>query len=180
MLTDEERDHIGRMTRAMQIIVAALACGVMSFLGVVLFVIPAAAPGDRLLTYISAFVGFLAPVTATFVPRLIESIQREAIAAQRATASNAPYISESLREMTALVGGYQTRLIVRCALIEGAAFFAIVAFLIERQVLSLAVAGALLLAMLSCFPTRWKVEEAVENERREIEQLRQLGAADAR
>jgi uncharacterized membrane protein YqjE len=175
MLTNEEREHIGRMTQVMQIIVGALAFGVMSFLCVVLFAIPAAAPGERLLTYLSALFGFLAPAAAMFIPRLIESKQSEAIAAQRSGAANAPNIPESLREVATLVGGYQTRLIIRCALIEGAAFFAIVAFMIERQLLSLVVAGALLLALLSCFPTRSKVEDAVENERREIEQLRQMG-----
>jgi hypothetical protein len=145
----------------------------MSFLGVVLLVIPPPAPlpGERLLTYLSALVGFLAPVAATFVPRLIDVKQSEQVASQ---------VPAALREIAGLVGKFQTRLIIRCALIEGAAFFAIVAYMIERQVLSLVVAGALLLALLSCFPTRSKVEETVEGERREIKELRQMGAGDAR
>lgn len=179
MLTDEERDYLGKMTRVMQIIVAALAFGVISFLGVVLVLIPPAAPGERTLTYLSAIVGFFAPVVAIFAPRLIESKQREAIASGAGTMASrqAP---ETIREVAGIVSGYQTRLIIRAAFIEGAAFFATVAYMIERQPLSLAVAGALLLALLSCFPTRSKVEEAVENERREIRELRQMGAGDAR
>ena len=176
MLTDEEREYIGRMTQVMQIIVGSLAFGVTSFLCVVLFVIPAAAAG-RAIAHLSfgAVSGSWRAAAAMFIP----TDRRQAARGDRRPTSGrrerAASIPESLRDVAALVAGYQTRLIIRCALIEGAAFFAIVAFMIERQLLSLVVAGALLLALLSCFPTRSKVEDAVENERREIEQLRQMG-----
>jgi len=185
MLTDEERDYLGRVTRVMQIIVAAMVAGTASFFGVVLLMEPppGAALGDRRLTYISAAIGFLAPAVAAVLPRLVLRKHRQAMLVGNAAAPAAakiPALPDSLREVGAIAAGYQTALIIRCALIEGAAFFSLVAFMFERQTLSLVVAGALLLALASCFPTRSRVEEAVETERREIEQLRPMEPTDAR
>jgi hypothetical protein len=78
------------------------------------------------------------------------------------------------------VNGYQSALIIRSALLEGAAFFCLVAYMLEHNALSLAGAGMMLLFMLFGFPTRSKVEEAIETERTTIEQLRQMGPTDVR
>ena len=75
---------------------------------------------------------------------------------------------------------FQTVLIIRSALLEGGTFFALIAFMLERQAPSLVVAGVLILALVSGLPTRSKVEEAIESERRQIEQLRQMESIDAR
>lgn len=64
----------------------------------------------------------------------------------------------------ALYGVYQIKLIVALALLEGAAFFNLVALIIEHHWWSLAIAGGLLLCMLSLYPTRTRVEHWVESQ----------------
>ena len=185
MLTDEERAYLGRMTLAMQIIVGALAAGVVSFFVVVLVIKQPQAPlaGDRLLTYLSVAAGLVAVVVALILPGVIVRNNRQAVLDGKATASTperAPPLPEELREVGSLAAGYQTALIVRSALLEGAAFFALVAFMLEQQTLSLVVAGALLIFMLSGFPTRSKLEDAIDSDRRTLEQLRQMEPQHAR
>jgi hypothetical protein len=185
MLTDEERAYLGRMTMAMQIVVGALAAGIVSFLVVVLVIgqPQAPLPGDRLLTYLSVAVGLVAVVVALILPGVIVRNNRQAVLEGKATASTpkqAPPLPETLREIGSLATGYQTALIVRSALLEGAAFFALVAFMLQQQKLSLIVAGALLLSLLGGFPTRSKLEDAIHSDRRTLKQLRQMEPQHAR
>jgi hypothetical protein len=59
---------------------------------------------------------------------------------------------------------YQTRMIVRYAPIEGAAFFNLVAFLVTGARLSLGVAALLIAVMISIFPTRARITHFLETE----------------
>ncbi len=63
-----------------------------------------------------------------------------------------------------LVTMFQTKLIIEMALLEGAAFFALVAYMLERQLWLLTVPAVLLLLMALNFPTstrldRWLAEQ---------------------
>jgi hypothetical protein len=64
-----------------------------------------------------------------------------------------------------LCGIYQTRMIIGLALLEGAAFFNLVACLVEHNWWSLVIAGCLVVWMLALFPTRTRVEQWIENQR---------------
>lgn len=68
---------------------------------------------------------------------------------------------------------YQTRLIVGLALLEGAAFFNEVAYLIEGHWWSFLVVAALLTWMLASFPTHGRLRQWIEDR----EQLKSLGAS---
>ena len=61
-----------------------------------------------------------------------------------------------------LCGLYQTRMIVRYALIEGACFLNLIAYLTERNTWSLLVIGSLLTAMIFIFPTETRLRHWVE------------------
>jgi hypothetical protein len=63
--------------------------------------------------------------------------------------------AEELRPEDVL-GAYQTRLIVSLALLEGVAFFCLVAFMVEHRWESFGIAMALLLMMAANFPTENK------------------------
>jgi hypothetical protein len=69
---------------------------------------------------------------------------------------------------------YQTLLIIRCAILEGAAFFCLVSYMLERQPITLAATGVLLLLLLAQFPTTSRVAVWVENELVVAEQFRHL------
>jgi hypothetical protein len=187
MLTEEERAYLARATRTMQIIVGALAGGVLSFLCVVLVLgqQQAGPPlGESMLTYMSVVTAIVALVVAMIFPGIVIRGQRQAILAGKPTLKagsiGGPPLPEAERELGPLVAGYQTALIVRSAILEGPAFFCLMAYLLERQTLSLVGAGMLLVFLLGGFPTRSKVEDAIVSERTTIEQFRQLGSTDAR
>jgi hypothetical protein len=67
----------------------------------------------------------------------------------------------------ALAGLYQSRVIVAQAMPEGAAFFNLVAYLLEGNWVSLGVVGGLLLMMLAQFPTQGRFENWVKRLREE-------------
>lgn len=71
-----------------------------------------------------------------------------------------------------LLTQYQTLLIMRAALIEFAAFFAILAFMLEGRPLALGVASALLALLLLHVPSRTRVEEWLRVQRDEIRRIK--------
>lgn len=181
MLTDEERAYLANATRVMQIIVAALAGGVLSFFVVSLVIGPLqpGPAGRSILTHIAVVGAFVSLVLASVVSSVVIRVQRRGILAGQPTlttgsvgGSTPPGVDQQLGP---LVAGYQTALILRIAVLEGAAFFCLVTYMLERQSLSLVAAGVLLLAILAGFPTPSKVEDVIEGERRAIAQLRQMG-----
>ncbi|MGD9634290.1 MAG: hypothetical protein AB7G28_03160 [Pirellulales bacterium] len=187
MFTEEEKAFLARITRTMQIIVGAMAAGVVSFFVAVLFITANKAqqpPEMPMLSYMAIAIAPAAILVALLYPGFVRRRERKAIVSGT-TASNAvspsgtplTYVEQQLMP---LVGGYQTALIIRSAILEGAAFFALVTYMIEGQTSSLIAAGMLLLFILAGMPTRGRVEEAVGHERRAIEELRQMGAVDAR
>ncbi len=71
----------------------------------------------------------------------------------------------------AAFGLYQTRLIVGLGLLEGAAFFNLIAYLLEGHWWSYLVVAALLTWMLASFPTRDRLRRWIDDR----EQLKSLG-----
>jgi hypothetical protein len=184
MFTDDEAAYLRKLALTLQIVVGALAMSVFMFAAIVTTILPppAAMPGGQpLITYAAAAFGFAAVGMALILPGVIQRNYRRAIVEGKPLTTNiAAQIPAPLREIGQLGLAYQTVLIIRSALLEGAAFFALIAYMLERQTLSLVVAGGLLLILLSGFPTRSKLREAIESERRVIKELQQLGATDAR
>jgi hypothetical protein len=109
------------------------------------------------------------------VPGVVAGRMRQAI-----VDGNAPQAlplsanAAELENVVPLAASYLTRLIIGDALLEGAAFFNLVAYLIEQQVFSLAVAGALLLIILAQFPSLSRLTDWVERELATTEQLQVL------
>ena len=65
----------------------------------------------------------------------------------------------------ALYGVYRTKLILGLAMLEGMAFFNIVACIMEHNWWSLALAGCLIVWMLMAFPSQGRVERWIETQR---------------
>jgi hypothetical protein len=176
MLTDPQREHIKMAARTMQIIAGALAAGVVIFLAIVLFLTSQRAvgpAGDSFLTYIAAAYSLAAIMAWAIVPSVIGGRMRQSIVDRNASQwtmklANAAELGDALP----LTSVYQTRLIVGCALLEGAAFFCLVAYLLEQQPMGLIIAGVLLLLLLSQVPTVPRLESWVEGELATIDQLR--------
>jgi hypothetical protein len=164
----------------LQTIVGALAAGVAAFFVVVVLVagrdqriVP---PGQPLIANIAVGVTIAIFAAWAFVPNIIAGKMRQSIVEDKKPHPAARLSGGAgLGDIGPLSAAYQTRLIIGAALLEGAAFFNLVAYLLERQSLSLIAAGVLLLVILSQIPTVSRLEEWTERELATIEQMRQMG-----
>ncbi len=66
---------------------------------------------------------------------------------------------------------YQTALIIRCALLEGASLFGIVNYMISGNLLYLIISGLIILYFLSFRPTKEKIKEDLQLSYDEVELL---------
>ncbi len=181
MLTDPQRDYIRRVCLSLQIIVGALAGGVLMFLAIVIFIglqqPPAAIPDLAIITYTAYGMAAVCAILSFVVPNILVARTRKLLAAgdvsQWGLVKNLPNI-EQLAEAAPVAAIFQTRTIVGAALCEGAAFMACIAYLIERQRPVLIVAGVLLLLILRYFPTPSRLESQIENELATSQQVRQF------
>jgi hypothetical protein len=182
MSTDGDDALIGRVARQGQIITGALVTGVMVFL-VIATVIdmrpipgPGAGPGGqvglggpappsqapdvgRLLTWMAVGFAALALFLSFIVPGLITNQNRRAIAAGKWPLTPDPRLGTeaSQSDTGKLAVVYLSQLIVGAALNEGAAFFALIAYMMGKDPLALSVAIVLLAAILVRFPTTQRV-----------------------
>ena len=143
--------------RTSQIIAGALMLGVTTF-GIVAAVIggksPAAAP---IVAYLA--VAFAAQVIALrfFIPSLVVKWQLKTL-----QNDGDSLVTERL------AGLFQTRMIIGMALLDGAALFNLIAYMIDGQWFSLATAGFLLLLMGMMFPTVREFESWAEDIERNL------------
>jgi hypothetical protein len=187
MSTSDHNSIIAQHTRVLQIIVAAQVAGLVFFLGIILFLNlqnqgkPQGPARDLSILLPLAFVfaaGALA--MAVVVPRAITAAARRQIAAgtwkpnPRGNAP-APDVKETSDEAK-LVMVYQTQKIVAVALNEGAAFFALIVYMLDGNALALGLALLLIAAQVVQFPIREKVEQWIDQQAGRIQQERQLGA----
>lgn len=165
------------MVRTAQIIVAALVMGVVSF-GVVVVSGIAGGQGGQGNTLTLLAVGFAAAdlVLCLLVPQLLAAAQRRKIAAGTWGSTSAPSQGPAPDTDTGkLAIVYQTKLIIGAAMLEGGCFLALLAYMLERQLPSLVVAGVLLLALLAHLPTYGRVEAWIEEQLRRVEEDRRFG-----
>lgn len=146
-MTNDEHTSLVVQVRTMQIIVGAMAMGCVMFAIIVLVVLhPQPVNGQPTIAYIAAAAGLVGLIAGTIVPRIMAG-------SQPATAA-----------------GYQTSLIIGLALFEGAAFFNLIAFLVEGQMFSLAVAVVLIAAIIMALPTVGRVQDWIDARRRHDEE----------
>jgi hypothetical protein len=188
-IENEPINVVQAVTRTSQIIVGSLAMGVIWFMAIVLFLLstPDGPPGEGpaaarapIITYMAAAVGAAALVASYFVPNLIVDSGLRGIlksgpsAPTRADESGAKQVKSGIAAHQ-LLPLYQTQLIVGAALVEGGAFFATIAYMLEHQYLALGAAGVLLAALLARFPTLDRVNGWLEDK---LGRLRELHGED--
>jgi hypothetical protein len=169
---DRVRGHV----RTMQIICGALAAGIVTFLVVVLVLngAPDAAAEPGVLTFISAGFFLVMLVISFLVPRIIVQGQIKQIALGTwKPPQQLPAGFDLSSESAKLLLAYQTHMIVRLAMLEGAAFFALIAYLLEGHWLALCVGIAALALLLSQFPTRGRLENWADHARAQMQAIRQ-------
>jgi len=154
--------------RVMKILMAALVVSCLIFLGVVLALRRANNPQNNivpLLTYMAVGFSLLMLVLHVVVPRLTIATARKQMARgdwpPSKVSGQYPVATEKKRgtgEAGKLCMLYQMQLIIGAAMLEGAVFFSLIAYLVEGDLASLAVAGLLIVFLLLRIPTRTGVE----------------------
>ncbi len=150
--------------RIMQIIVFALVMGVVSFLGVALVVKQGAFDGEpEILSWLALGIAGVMFVVHLFIPGIAAST------ALRQINSEDIRSAEADRRFELIAPIFQTRLILACALLEGAAVLNLVAYIVEPYVGNVIVAAVLAAMIAGKIPTASKVEFWVQDRAREIE-----------
>jgi hypothetical protein len=170
MLSDTERNEIRPLVRSAQIVVGALALGVINFSAVVLFMSLTNHRGEVAppnLTHAAIIASCFAIIAAFAIPMFIAGAMGQ-------SAANASAQATSLSVARRLANVYFKLLVIRCAILEGAAFFCLVSYMIESNRLSMVVASILLIILLMQFPTTSRVEDRIETQLANLRQLVQF------
>jgi len=167
--SDDEGVPVSKL-RTMQIITVALLLGVVIFLGIALTMRAQGGfgepPAQPLLTYLALGCGLLMAVGHLVLPDLALGGMRRQIAQgtwQPTGEDGQP--TGPVSQAAALLAFYQTRLLVTLALLEGGAFFCLIAYMLEGRLLAPLGASLLLGLMALRFPTRDGVEQWLDRER---------------
>lgn len=177
MFEPEQNQLIEQTARTTQIIAFALISGVILFAFVIL--LAGLATDDPPETPVISIVGFVfaagAVLAAPIVSKAIASaMRRSAVEGNQTSNRQYPAQQQEFGTFGIVVGSFQVGQIFRRAILEGAAFMNLVAYIIEAQPLNLAIAIFLVLTMMFSFPTRDNLERFVREQMDEIEQLKVL------
>lgn len=186
MSDSQWQEELAPVTRQLQIIVGALVAGTVSFLAIVL-VMTANKAIERLqadlpiMTFVALAFAASAVLARVIAPRIIVTQGRRKILrgtwqppqGPAASARTAAFL-ERTGDAGKLAMLLTTRTIVAAAILEGAAFFALVAYMLERSPLSLIVAVALILALILHIPTCSRTVHWIEEQLNLLRQEQQL------
>ena len=167
--TNVHRPEFKSAIRGMQLITASLMLGALSLLFVVMFTLepdsdsgPLGLGNPSVITLAGVAFGVLIAVSHFVVPGIIASAKLK-----QACANQFMEKDESSKQQV-LIGIYRTHLIVGLALLEGAAFFNLIALMLGKNVLSWCAFCILFCFLLSSIPTRDKFSFWVQDKLREM------------
>ena len=183
MMTDPD-DLLSRpRLRGMQIIAGSLILGVVLFLGIALYIVLVQNDGKGMnpppnLPIISllavAMLGMNVPL-AFVLPGMQTRAALRQIAANAWQVPQGADPSQFGSDRDKLMTVRQTTLIIALALVEGAAFLAGIAYLLEGQAFALVLVAGAILVMLLYFPTEGRVCAWLELQANRLAELRQQG-----
>lgn len=173
MLTEAQREQIVQSTRTLQIIVVAIFSGAATFLGIALALGSGISSDEWLLSYLALAAAFVCALLAIIIPSMIVAQLTRVERQEEPLPNSSPETKDPFASLLAL---NQTRIIVRTAILEGAAFLCIIAYFSEGHRITVVAAVALLVLILLQFPTLFGVEAWVTRELESREQLRQLSS----
>ncbi len=180
------QEEVPKYVRVMQIIVGALALGCVFFLVIVLMIPrPAAEQAGEagpLLSYV-AFAFLVAAIVArSVVPGVVVRTGRRSIArgtfrisTVEETASQARREAlEQMGDAGRLLVLFQTKTIIATAILEGATFFLLIAYMMEHYAPVLVIAVAMITAIAAHMPTSRGVVHWIEDQLRLLREERSL------
>lgn len=165
------REEIVPQVRILQIIVFALVMGCVTFAPIAFFVSGniERAEGEDVFPVVSAMAvafGAVALIAQLIIVPLLRRQSRQRLAQQ-----TEPHDGTAAQ----LLGSLQSSTIVGAAISEAACFFNLIAYLLEAQPYTLAVAAVLVLTIAMRFPTVNGVLDWLEREKRLVNEEREFG-----
>ena len=156
---------VPHVVRRLQIIVGSLVLGCLSFLAVALALsfqggAPPAGRNTAIVTQCAVGFALIALVARFIVPAVIVSRGRRKILQETSPRQRprgrrrAPNLAERIQVTSRLWALWTASTIVAAAIFDGAAFFALVAYIVERSTLSLIVAIGLVVFLAREIPTQ--------------------------
>jgi hypothetical protein len=146
------------VVRIAQIVTGAMILGVLFFAGIAFANAHGRPPGDPMLGYVAIVISAICVVLSFIVPGIAAG---QTLRQQSADTSDNKYYA-----------GFQTKVIVRAALLEGPAFFCGIAYMVTHILWAIGLMLALVALMLVFFPTRGRLDDWTR-ERRELDSLEQ-------
>lgn len=177
MLSHDWQEQLTAPTRQLQIVVGALTVGCVTFMAIAIVLQSGAManpPGVPFISYVAlAMSAFAVLARVVVVPAVVA---RGCAAIARAESGSTDSTREAADgDVIPLVGLYTTKTIIAGALFEGAAFFLLISYLLEGQMLSLVAAIVMIVAVAMHFPTHSRVAGWIESKSERINQQRQFG-----
>ncbi|MGA2798076.1 MAG: hypothetical protein ABSE63_10880 [Thermoguttaceae bacterium] len=178
MFDNDWREQLPVKIRVTQIIVGALSFGCFCFLLIAIFVSQSLnkAPDQLILTYIALPIAAIILCVWAVLPFIIVSQGRKNI--QQKLFSNAKQASDSFTDdkkenentrAQMILNLLQTKIIVASAILEGAVFFLLIAYMAERSMLCLAAALVLLFLLIAQMPTSGRATYWVEDQLKSLD-----------
>jgi len=147
-------ESVGRIS---QIIAGALMMGVVVFACVAFFIAKGDGPPFPVISLMAIGFAAVATVMRFVMPAIIVNGGKAQL--KQAAADEKPMV---------LAGLYQTKIIVVMAVLEGAAFFNLVAYMMEQQFWSYGAVAFLLGVMAISFPSQGQFESWAEEMKRDL------------
>lgn len=160
-------EFVSRQVRVMQIIIMALAMGIVSF-AVIVGVVFKPQPQNQppMMAYIAVAFTMVVLGVRTVVPGIFAASQRKQLISENGNSgSRAHYgLPTNATDGDKLLFAFQTKTIIEGALLEGPAFFLLISYMTTGQWWVLGIVFALLAVMGLQFPTRDRAEEWVNRQ----------------
>lgn len=174
MLNEQQREFIRQQAVRMQIIVAALAAGLLAFL-VVALVVSGGRPGAMgPFSYLALGMAVLELFAWALYPGVLVWRGLKSLASGKPPTGQmgATPVPVEVGDVGHLALLFTTRRIIAAAILEGVAFLNVIAYLVEGSRWTLLVAGVLFLMIAGHVPTRTRIEDWVVRQMETLEQMR--------
>lgn len=155
---------IRQAVRGTQIITGAMCMGVLVFLGIALWLQGASLDGEPdLLSWFAVGFAVILYINHLAFPRIVQAGELKKLSAAQMKEADAASRWDLLFPI------FRTQHIIACAMLEGAAFLNLVAYIVEPFVGNLAAAVLLLVLIALKIPTETRLQFWVQDRVRELE-----------
>lgn len=171
------RARLTPATRTLQVIVGTMVVGALIFLVIACTVEVqqpvriAEEPPGPIVTYVATGFGAFALIASFLVPATVVSLSTKRMASGRPLVGVPPG-QQAQDDVGLLCAVHAQKTIIGCAMLEGAALLAVLAYMVEKQAVAAAVALVLIAVLASRIPTTLRLQYWIQERLRRLEAIR--------